>query len=269
MDATQSFDGTAHNQATESENQIHSDAVAKQYGFRGGLVPGVTVYAYLVEPAVRAWGLEWLRRGKASVTLRKPLYAGSSYHVEVAADGDSAYRATLTDGDGTLCAESAVALGSAKGDRPARRGDPPTPEAGNRPDATRAVLETSKEKGLGSLHILWDGTGTNDRYQPTLDAMPDLVRPDRDGFAHPAFTLSLANWVLSTNVRLGPWIHVESEVRHLDAVPLGTPLIVEASVRELFERRGHEFVDLDVAVYGADDRPVLTAFHRAIYQLRG
>ncbi len=98
--------------------------------------------------------------------------------------------------------------------------------------------------------------------------MPDLVRPDRAGWAHPAFTLSLANWVLAANVRLGPWIHVESRVRHHEAVSLGTSLVVEASVEDLFERRGHEFVDLDVVAYGVEGRPVFSAFHRAIYQLR-
>ena len=44
----------AFNQATDSENRIHSDEVARQYGFRGGLVPGVTVFAYLVHPALVA-----------------------------------------------------------------------------------------------------------------------------------------------------------------------------------------------------------------------
>ena len=38
---------TAHNDAAASANKIHDDAVAQQYGFRGGLVPGVSVYAYM------------------------------------------------------------------------------------------------------------------------------------------------------------------------------------------------------------------------------
>ncbi|MGH9139401.1 MAG: hypothetical protein ACRD0G_20510 [Acidimicrobiales bacterium] len=53
----------AHNTATASANRIHADEVARQFGFRGGLVPGVDVYAYLTHPAVAAWGLAWLERG--------------------------------------------------------------------------------------------------------------------------------------------------------------------------------------------------------------
>ncbi len=36
-----------YNDAAESANKIHDDRVAAQYGFRGGLLPGVTVYAYM------------------------------------------------------------------------------------------------------------------------------------------------------------------------------------------------------------------------------
>lgn len=35
----------AFNTAHASENRIHDDATAKRYGFAGGLVPGVDVYA--------------------------------------------------------------------------------------------------------------------------------------------------------------------------------------------------------------------------------
>jgi hypothetical protein len=57
-------------------------------------------------------------------------------------------------------------------------------------------------------------------------------------------------------------------VRHHAAIAMHSFTRTEARVTELFERRGHEFVDLDVAVFDADDRPLLSAFHRAIYRLR-
>ena len=69
-------------------------------------------------------------------------------------------------------------------------------------------------------------------------------------------------------MRLGPWIHVQSDVRHFAAVPRGSRLVAEARVVDLAERSGHEFVDLDVAVFLAPDTPALTARHRAIYRLR-
>jgi len=65
MSIPQPWQAEAYNQVPESENRIHSDEVARRFGFRGGLVPGVTVTAYLCHPAVDAWGMDWLARGRA------------------------------------------------------------------------------------------------------------------------------------------------------------------------------------------------------------
>ena len=46
----------AYNTATQSTNKIHDDDVARTYGFRGGLVPGVDVYAYLTHVPAERWG---------------------------------------------------------------------------------------------------------------------------------------------------------------------------------------------------------------------
>lgn len=258
----------AYNQSTASENRIHDDTVARQYGFRGGLVPGVTVYAYLVHPAVVAWGLDWLSRGAASVVLRKPVYDGDRVRVECKTDGLKEYRGEVIDPTDTVCATGRVWIPDGIPEAPARRHDPPAPPPEARPEGTRANLEELRGSGLGSLRLEWRGEPPYDRYTREIGDMPDLVRPDRGGFAHPGVTLGLANLALSMNVKLGPWIHAQSEVRHCAQVPVGATLHVEAGITDLFERRGHEFVDLEVAAYIDPDRPALTAKHRAIYKLR-
>jgi hypothetical protein len=261
------WEGVAYNPATQSENRIHADDVARRFGFRGGLVPGVTVHAYLVQPAVVAWGLPWLERGLASVVLRRPLYAGARFRVAPRAAGPHAYDGEVIDAEGVVCASGRVELPDAPGAAPSRRGDRPAPAPEERADASRAVLEALRERGLGAFCWHWNGRGELARSSRELDAMPDLVRPDRGGYANPSLVLGLANWALSHNVRLGPWIHVQSDVRHFAAVPTDTRLVVEAAVEDLFERAGNEFVDLDVRVF-AGDRPVAAIRHRAIYVLR-
>src|SRR5437868_6332227 len=67
---------TAVNHATTSANKIHDDDVAARYGFRGGLVPGVDVYAYLAAAPARHWGLDWLRSGGLSARFTSPMYDG-------------------------------------------------------------------------------------------------------------------------------------------------------------------------------------------------
>ena len=71
----------AVNTSTDSENKIHDDATARRYGFSGGLVPGVTVYAYLTEPLVDMFGAAWLQRGTASVKFVKPVLDGEEVTV--------------------------------------------------------------------------------------------------------------------------------------------------------------------------------------------
>ena len=77
------YRGVAYNPVPSSENRIHGDEVARQHGFRGGLVPGVVVSAYLLDPALRAFGLDALRGSYAEVVVHKPLYDGSSFEVLV------------------------------------------------------------------------------------------------------------------------------------------------------------------------------------------
>ena len=68
----------AFNTAKESENKIHDDAVARRFGFKGGLVPGVEVYAYMTHLPVARWGRAWLDRGSAECRLLKPVYDGDT-----------------------------------------------------------------------------------------------------------------------------------------------------------------------------------------------
>jgi hypothetical protein len=258
----------AYNQASASENKIHDDTVAQRYGFRGGLVPGATVYAYLVHPAIVAWGLDWLLRGTASAVFRKPIYDGDLVRVEPAAEGLHAYQGQVIDPDGTVCASGRVSLPERPSEAPKRRGDPPAPSEDARPEATRATLEKLRSKGMGSVRVPWHGNHPWDRYTRALEQTADLVRPDGGGFANPAFTLGLANLALVANLRLGPWIHAQSQVQNHAAIPLGSALDVEAEIVDLFEQKGHEYVDLDVTVFLDSDRPAMSTRHRAIYRLR-
>src|SRR5206468_1694981 len=60
----------AYNTAHDSENKIHDDATARRFGFGGGLVPGVDVYAYMTHMPVARWGRAWLEGGTAEAAAR-------------------------------------------------------------------------------------------------------------------------------------------------------------------------------------------------------
>src|SRR4051812_29681961 len=68
----------AFNAAKLSENKMHDDTVAKKFGFTGGLVPGVDVYAYMSHAPLTVWGRAFLERGHMEGRFGKPLYDGET-----------------------------------------------------------------------------------------------------------------------------------------------------------------------------------------------
>src|SRR5229473_977380 len=85
----------AVNTAADSENKIHDDQVAAAYGFRGGLVPGVTVYGYLAAPVIEHLGGAWLERGAMDVRFQQPVYDGEEVDIEVRADSEQRVRVEI------------------------------------------------------------------------------------------------------------------------------------------------------------------------------
>jgi hypothetical protein len=121
---------------------------------------------------------------------------------------------------------------------------------------------------MGSLRARLDTEHEMARYHATLDAQPELVRPEPSRFAGFAFLLGLTDWAIARNVELGPWLHLQTWSHQLAEVPFGSELLVQPKVVALFERKGHKFVDIDVAAFDAAHTAVLAARMRCIYELR-
>lgn len=249
----------AFNTATASANKIHDDEVARRFGFRGGLVPGVDVYAYLCHPPVEAWGLGWLVRGTMRARFHAPVYDGHRVDIVPGEDG----RLELRDDEGALCAEGAAALPDDAAPAPEPAAWPDVDQVDDPPPASPEVLVPGTAFGLAPHGFRADRAG---EYLADVRATSAVYA--EEGVAHPGWLLRDANYVLSANVRLGPWIHVESIVQHHDVVRDGQEVTARALVTNEWEHKGHRFVELDV-VHLADLRPVARTTHTAIYQPRG
>jgi hypothetical protein len=249
----------AFNTATASTNKIHDDEVAQRFGFRGGLVPGVDVYAYLCHPPLEAWGVAWLERGTMRARVHQPVYDGDRVDIAPVPDGGL----ELRDEAGDLCATAVASLPDGPAPLPDPADWPDVEQVDDPPPASPEVLVPGTALGLAphGFHA--------DRHREYLDdvrATSPIVAAE--GVAHPGWVLRDANYVLSANVRLGPWIHVESVVQHHDVVRDGEEVTARALVTREWEHKGHRFVELDV-LHLADLRPVARARHTAIYRPRG
>lgn len=261
----------AFNTAPDSRNEIHSDRVAQQYGFKGGLVPGVTVSAYLAHPAVQAWGMDFLERGQVHAAIDKPLYDDYRFQVDLTEVTGTSYRATLTDQEGTQCANGYIDINPEPVDPPTMRGDPLLAPDQQVPEATRSNMERLREDGMYAFSSRWGGPDTPmPTYLKDPQGMPWLLSATGAHFANMSYLLGLTNFALAGNTYMNPWIHLQTDSQNYAAVPAGSDLITECAIADLFEKKGHQFVDLDVNVFfRATARAAMTARLRAIYRLRG
>lgn len=249
----------ATNLSLASENKIHDDEVARRFGFRGGLVPGVEVYAYMTHLPVARWGAAWLERGRADCRFHKPVYDGCIAMVS-ASEADGALSITV-ESEGELCATGTAALPHDGGAAPDLPTGAPVPPAEDRPDADEATLAVGRRLSSNPLHLTADALR---QYLTAIRETEPLFA--RDGLAHPALLLRLSNAALKDNVKLGPWIHVGSTIRHFGVAQTGQTLVAHASVAANYSRGGHKFVELDVTIVVDGARAAAHVRHTAIYR---
>jgi len=249
----------AFNTAAASENKIHDDTVARRFGFTGGLVPGVEVYAYMTHPALARWGRAWLERGAAECRFLAPVYDGKIVDVVAADSGDRL--AIKVESEGAICANGTASLNGTTSTPKFARFEAPLPPD-MRPPADELSLATGTRLGIRPFPI---------SAEYAAEYLRDVRETDplyaREGLAHPGIVLRLCNQALVQNVVLGPWIHVGSTVRNFSAAEVGETLSLCAHVAGNYERKGHRFVDLDVLV-SAGERPIAEVNHVAIYRPR-
>jgi hypothetical protein len=208
--------------AEPHENKIHQDELARTYGFKGGLVPGILVYGWMTHPVVEALGPEWLERGTFSVRFAQPIYYDEPAVVRARVAEGSPERGVIEVGaynaEDQRCATATMEV--------SRADAPPAIDAGRYPAAplpeVRPAVSRERLSGmdvLGTPQLVLDAVQARaflDRVGETLPIYQGDGAP-----AHPFVYLDQANRALDRNVRLSPWVHVESRGQHLSALRVG------------------------------------------------
>jgi hypothetical protein len=259
---------TARNYAVDHPNKIHSDDTALRFGFAGALVPGVALFAYLIEPVLKILGPDWLERGTVSVKFIKPVYDGAQVcvraHVEKASP--STLSLGLFDSENAICAVADANL-------------PPLPAAISATDYPFRDMPASEMRRvarsdgvpvgevLGSLDVTLDLGALEETFLDEMgSALPIFRGPE--AVCHPAYLLVQANELLARNVKLGPWIHTASVIQNFALPKNGEQLSLRGRVLDSGQKRGHEFVTVDLAMFGRKNRPIASIRHSALIELR-
>ena len=266
------YEVTAKNYGADHANKIHSDAGAAEHGFAGALVPGVVMYAYLTRPVVDALGPDWLERGAISAKFVHPIYDGERVRAEAKITNSDplAIDLQLFNSNGKLCAVGSATI-------PAETQNPVSllnsqnyparalPPEDARWPATIAAINIGDV--FGSLDFTLDLTnGMTQFLEDMVDGSP-LYR-GTNAVCHPAFWIAQANEVFMRNIALGMWIHTASEVQHFALAEDGDRLSLRGRVADTNEKRGHQIITADLAIFGEADRVIAQIKHTAIIQLK-
>jgi hypothetical protein len=250
---------SAYNTAKASENKIHDDATARRFGFSGGLVGGVHIYAYMTHQPVAFWGRAWLEHGTGDCRFSKPVYEGDIAEIVADETADGLDLRVMSRGE--LCATGSAAL---PGPVAAPRIDdfhmatPPAHDA--RPAAGEQSLAVGRWLGMNPLAVT-----TEFHAEDLSDTRETDPLYAREGIVHPGTILRCCNWVLSHNVVLPAWMHVGSKVQNLGIARIGDTLSARARVTQNYVHKGHKFVEIDALVLANEHTPLARVTHIAIY----
>ncbi len=259
--AMAAYEVNAFNTATASENKIHDDAMARRFGFRGGLVPGVEVFAYMAHMPVARWRRRWLESGQADCRFLKPVYDGAVARVTATEDGDGLELSVMSGQD--RCATGRAFIPADGRPAPAIDALPAATPPAERPAATEESLKPGRALGIAPVTI--------DRamlagYLDDIRETEPIYRAE--GLVHPGQILRLANLALVQTVVLGPWIHLGSTLRNYAAVDVGQQLTLRSKITSNTVSKGHAIVEFDAIVVADGARSVAEITHVAIWRPR-
>jgi acyl dehydratase len=252
---------SAYNTAKSSENKIHDDATAKRFGFKGGLVGGVHVYAYMAHMPVLKWGRGWLERGTGEARFGKPVYEGDI--AEITAVEDANGMELAVNSGGVLCATGRAGMPSGSVALPSLADFASVPARANRIAADEKSLAIGDWLGMNPLTVTPEY-----QTQDIGDTRETLGLYLAEGIVHPGTVLRCCNWALSHNVVLPAWMHMGSTVQNLGLARVGDTLNVRARVTKNYEHKGHKWVEIDALVVANEATAIARVTHIAIYRPR-
>ena len=229
----------AKNLPEHSRNPIHTDEGGKAAGFDGALIAGVTIYAYLTNPILTLWGIDWLREGSSIVEFKSPVLADELVEcVTVLNEASLNVNATVNDQIRAQCTAFM---------------EKQTPDTS--PDSSSELLGTEE------IYLADEWTDYGLRAGDDHKIYSDL------GFIHPVAWPSLANHVVEKNLVNGAWVHTRSKISHHGLVKIGSVATVESRVINRFETRTGYRAVVDVFI-SVDGEKVVDIEHEAIISLK-
>jgi acyl dehydratase len=254
---------------SEVANPIHADGFAREHGFRGPLVGGVTVWGWATQAILDAAGPAWLDRGWSEIVFRQPTFPGDRVEIRVRAQtgqGKDRFAVRMTNQDGVDCVVATLGLGNAPwlGELTASSRLAPGPAPDPKPQLLldRAPIDQDlvPMSVSGSAE---DARAYVRRSQPADDRRFAGDRPR----LHPGWIAGRPEDLLRHNFEIPASMHIRSRLQHLAPAVAGGRIAVAAKCVEAYERKGHHVGVFDCLVLDEGGVRLAHIRHTTIFRI--
>ena len=252
----------------EIRNPIHSTAVAREYGFDGPLVGGVTVWSWCTPAILEALGEAWLDRGWCSFRFRRPTYPGDTMAIHIGPQGDQGRMLRVANQDGINCVVGEVGRGDASWlgelERPGTPlapvpvDDPPLLTLESAPVGRDWAAISASMSPADAAAYLEESHSHRDAAPPFTGERPRV---------HPGWLASRCESIMRHNQYVPSSMHTQSRLQFLAPAYATGPIETGARVVKVFERKGHHAVVFNTLVRDAIGRDLALIEHTTIFRI--
>ncbi len=270
----------ARNTAADDAGSIHDDAYAARMGYRGGLVPGVTLLAYCTPTLIEAFGEAWVQHGRLRARFLRPAYDGEKLAVRATVarteDRDVTLGCRIERADGTACVEAEASCLLAKlplATKPWRTAipvaGPAVPPGGGLPPLAPENMTIGQELSPLTYRLslaesaAWAGAA-GDESAWYRDASPFAGRP----IVHPAWFARDAIYLLRHNFARKASVHAATDLAYQGVGWPDRSYTVYGYVVDLHERNGNSYAVLATLTVDQDGREIVRHRYTSVIQLR-
>lgn len=250
----------ARNDLPNSPNPIHRDDYARSLGYPGGLVAGVTLYAYACDAAVRLMGGGWLEHGYGEIRFRVPVFDSEELTVVAEPVDNGDWRVSLLSGG--LRAEAVVGpyRESISDDGLECGGGGESQVLTKDVSLKGELLRTPDERSL-------DREGL-DRFiaDSGLEDTPLAQELRSRGLIPPNVIAGAPFHLLWRNHPYAVVIHTSSATEWASPARLGETLYTWGVVEDAFEKRGRFFITQRVVTVDSAGNRVARMLHTGTYE---
>lgn len=248
-------------------NPIHSTEVAAQYGYRGALVGGVTVYGWLTPVIIEALGERWLTDGWADVRFRRPVFPGDALTARAEPRSDSLASVAMLNAEGVAAIEGEAGVGNAPWlaelKLPVRQVAEESP--GDLPPLTLESAPVGED--LRPMPIFWSLEEA--RAWASEKQRDSSARwTGEDAIVHPSWLAARMTPLIHHSYNYGPAIHTRTQVQHVSTARAGQLFTVAGHFLKAYEEKGHHVAVVDGVILNEENAEVARIRHTTIFRIR-